>query len=275
MSKVLCLSSFALGSAHETFDLGLIGNPNFLNTPFPHAPFYRCQIKICPHIFCSELSELATDIQRDEDLYFPIWNDVIERIHTNQRMLYVPWSEEDLVMLQNCHNYSKFCEESLFGSWKPEATVLRYTRYQKGCKGVNAMKQEEYANMFGPLLKTKKDVKVVIKSDCNDDASTVETTKLNKGLSLEVISNYYKRENTKTKLTDRGSRARIDKNRYIRYWCPVERTRDLSTPWEECVLPNSFRQLVELCAKMIFCEPATLLNVIEMLEEMMFKEFQE
>ena len=205
----------------------------------------------------------------------------MERIYTNQciNVHYgVPWNKEDLAMLKDCRNYSKFCNESLFGSWKPDATVHRYKRYVKGIKGLNAEKQQEYGNMFGLLLKTNQDDEVdekgIPKGQSTDAELKTTNQFLNQGLTLEVISNYY--NTTAPKLTsDKGSRNEIDKNRYIRYSFRMQRTRELPKLWNNRILPNSLRQLVELCAKVIFCEPAILFNVIQMLEKMMFKEHQD
>ena len=226
-----------------------------------------------------ELSKLATNIKEDENLCFPIWEDVIERIYSNQciHVQYgVPWNEEDLAMLKDCRNYSKFCDESLFGSWKPDATVHRYKRYVKGMKGLTAEKQQEYGNMFGLLLKTNKDDQVdekgITKGQSTDAELKTTNQFLNQGLSLEVISNYYKSNITTPKLTsDKGSRNQIDKNRYIRYGFRIQRMRKLPKLWNDRILPNSLRQLVELCAKVIFCEPVILFDVIQMLEKMIFK----
>mgnify|MGYP002803989037 FL=1 len=182
-------------------------------------------------------------------------------------------------MLKDCRNYSKFCDESLFGSWKPDATVHRYKRYVKGMKGLNAEKQQEYGSMFGLLLKTNKDDQVDEKgvTQSTEDAELKTTNQfLKQRLSLEVISNYYKSNDTTPKLTShKGSRNQIDKNRYIRYGFRMQRTRELPKLWNDRILPNSLRQLVELCAKVIFCEPAILFNVTQMLEKMIFKEHKD
>ena len=248
--------------------------------------------------FCSELSKLGTDIVEDESLYFPIWNDLIETIHTSQCLRLedgIPWKKEDLDVLKDARNYSKFCQDSLFGSWKPECTVYRHFKgYFKGIKGLNAEKQEEYANMFGLLLKTSEDDEAnerenvtsfpflsaknkATKSQSNDEVTALGPTNVNlkqkaKGLRLDIISSYYEKETTAT--PGKGWTNQIHKNRYMRYDFPVDRTRELLDAkwWRNAALPGSLRQLVELCSKLTYCEPAILLNVTQMVEKKMFEE---
>ena len=240
----------------------------------------------------SELSKLATDINQDENLYFPIWNDVIETIYRSQSAQLergVPWNREDLSQLKDCRKYGKFCQNNLFGSWKPESTVHRYRRQFKGVKGTNAEKQDEYANMFGLLLKTENDEtdeceqatsfpflsarSEASKRQPNDEVPEIKCTsqssKQTKGLRLDAISSYYER-NTKVKY----SKGSTNKSRYIVYDFPVQRTRQLLDDkwWNEATLPDSLRLLVELCSKLIYCKPAVLFNVVRMVERKMFVE---
>jgi hypothetical protein len=259
--------------------------------------------------FCSELSKLATDIAQDENLYFPTWSDVIGRIHASQYIRLehgVPWNKEDLDILKDSRNYSKFCHENLFGSWKPECTVNRHKRYFKGTKGANAEKQEEYANMFGLLLKTNEDEadkredvtsfpflsarRKASERQSNDEVSTSERTNLNlnqtKGLRLDIISGYYESK-TATKETcstsnhhnkgDTESNNEMHKNRYVRYHLREQRPHEIldAKLWNNAVLPGTLRQLVELCSKLIHCKPAVLFKVIQMLEKTMFEETDE
>lgn len=204
----------------------------------------------------------------------------------------VPWNKEDLSQLKDCRNYGKFCQENLFGSWKPESTVHRYRRQFKGIKGTNPEKQDEYANMFALLLKTDDDKadegdqvtsfpflstrSEASKRESNDEVPEIKCTsqspKQIKGLRLDAISSYYQR-NTKLKSSKRST----NKNRYIVYDFPVQRTHQLLDEkwWNEAPLPGSLRQLVELCSKLIYCKPAVLFHVVRMLEKKMFEEIDD
>lgn len=201
----------------------------------------------------------------------------------------VPWNKEDLSRLKDCRNYGKFCQDKLFGSWKPESTVHRYRRQFKGIKGTNAEKQDEYANMFGLLLKTDNEeadesnhptsfpflaaMNEVRKRQSNDEVPEMkyrsQSCKQTKGLRLDAITSYYAREN-KVK----SGKQSINKNRYIIYDFPAIRTQQLLDEkcWNDAPLPGSLRQLVELCSKFLYCKPAVLFNVIRMLEKRMFEE---
>lgn len=239
------------------------------------------------------------------DSYFPTWSDVIETIHTSERLRLehgVPWNKEDLRMLKDCRNYSKFCQEKVFGSWKPKSTVHRYKRSFKGVKGLNAKKQEEYAQMFDLFLKKdEKDVddetenitsfpllsamsKATKRQANDDDIPTEESTNPNykqiKGLHLDTISSYYERQTNNVRPRKEScstSRKQVRKNSYLRYnfpKCPKNYRQELVRGkwWKDATLPGSLRQLVELCSKLIYCEPAFLFNVIQMLEDVMFQE---
>ena len=208
----------------------------------------------------------------------------------------VPWSKEDLGMLKDCRNYGEFCKEKLFGSWKPESTVHRYQRQVKGIKGLNVGKQEEYANTFSLFLKTDKNdetdawgslnsfpllsAKLKAIERQNNREVSMETTNENnsrpKGLRSDILADYYKK---KTETIHEQSSGEIHKNRYILYDFPlaIDRKREISRKkwWNDAVLPRSLRQLVELCSKLIYCEPTLLFNDIRMLETKMFKEIGE
>lgn len=243
-------------------------------------------------LFCSELSKLAIDIGEDEKLYFPLWSELVGTIQTSYRVRLengVPWDEEDLVMVKDYRNYAKFCQQKIFGSWKPECTVHRERkRHFKGNKGLNPDKQKEYAKLFESLLESSQDnanlpenvtsfpflsarSEASTEAESHDTISGLEYKKNAKGLPLKVISRYYEK---KIKATDDdGSPCQANRNRYICYNVTTGRTRDLLAPnwWKDLALPKSLRQVVELCAKLIYSEPAILYSVVNKLEKNMFK----
>ncbi|XP_028390856.1 TATA box-binding protein-associated factor RNA polymerase I subunit B-like [Dendronephthya gigantea] len=242
-----------------------------------------------------ELSKLTTDVEEDGKTYFPTWDDVIETIHTSHSLRLergVPWSKEDLGKLKDCRNYSKFCKEKLFGAWKPESTVHRYQRQVKGVKGLNVKKQEEYASTFSLFLKTDENDEISERESVNSFPflsakmyknnreasmeSTIEDSTRPKGIRSDILSDYYKR---RSETIQQESSNEVHKNRYILYDFPVtiDRQWEISRTrwWNDAVLSKSLRQLVELCSKMIYCEPTLLFNDIRMLETKMFKEIGE
>ena len=223
-------------------------------------------------------------------MYFPVWNDLIESIHTSQSELLkygIPWTKEDLRILKDCRSYSKFCHDHLFGSWKPEQTVHRYCRRFKGVKGLNAEKQEEYANMFSLLLNTEEKnqeggresvtcfpfLSASKGEDIGNDSKSGNTKKT-KGLPLNIISSYYERQTEENITPSNKTSNRLWKNRYSRYAFPVSGSNQLFDPkwWDEAPLAGSLRQLVEICSKLIHQQPAFLFQVVYNLENRLFNE---
>lgn len=201
----------------------------------------------------SELSKEATEIENGE-LYFPLWNDVFGKIYFSHRQLVergFPRNKDDLRMLKDARNYGEFCREKLFGSWKAGTTVHPCKRHLKGGKGLNLQKQEDYGKLFDELLHEKENTEKSPTSFPLLSCSTTTTPTPKKGLRLIDMQRFYQRQK-ENKETVGPSR-----NKYSLYKISLRDTYCLNY-WQDLQLPKSLKQLVEVCSKLIFLEPALL-----------------
>lgn len=255
-------------------------------------------------------------------LYFPAWSDVLEVLHTCQKAQVeqgVPWTKEEFSLLKDCRNYSQFCRETIFGSWKPPGSVRRGRKDLCGNKGLNAEKQKEYAKMFDmflekdgvgkkpehidhpscfPLLCGERDWSAnrATTSSCQTHNDPFERAQ-QRGLSLRTIQNYYRdvdysssssEDISNDRCTEANKRSQRSRNQdissshsrsqFVRYdylnchlmtIVPIFR---MSERWNDAVLPDSLRQLVDLCSNVIETQPAVLFTVVQELEKGLFED---
>ena len=302
---------------------------------------------------------MITENPPDENRsYFPAWSDILDSIYTCQTARVeqgVPWTKDELGLLKDCRNYSQFCREKIFGSWKPPPTVRRNNVHLKGFKGLKSEKQVEYAEMFDTLLKKdgagempfamkvassfpllcgkrellrkhesenvpirhtgspdglgqgkhgKSPRKAV--DDQNPEYPILHNQlKLAKqrGVSCEKVSMFYQNvkeepvsttESTSndihsdTQANERSRSSSVDsessqserRSQFVHYSfpeCYFTRKSPLlcSQLWNEAVIPNSLRRLVELCSRIVETEPAVLFTAVEKLERNLFDEINE